>query len=208
MTSIDDDMRVYLCYFIRVQIDHLTIGSYMTVTLSPAVVNRRVSAEYHRKQAIKQLQPLGSTLIKDVSNGLTLTEICARLKVAGRPKGPGGKNRPIQERIERRGMTFLFRADDASAFADRHGNLSRRKMRRTAAVFTFEGPLTVTKTMDRGRLCFSVTDGVRSFLVSFKEPYDVTSGLVVIRRGSFKQPTGRSAISGRFAGRGPSGSSE
>lgn len=188
--------------------NHYTIGSYMSAILSPVEADLRLGAEYRRKQAIKELRRLESTLIRSEADGQLLADVCARVRVAGRPKGPGGKNRAIREVIDRRGLTFLFRADDAEEFAGRRGKLHRKKMRRSAESFSFENPVTVTKVTELGKTRFSVMDGKGSFLIEFSDPKDPSSDLVIVRRGTFKQPTGRSALSGRFSGRGPSGSSE
>lgn len=180
----------------------------MSVTLSPAKADMRLGAEYRRNQAIKALRRLESTLILSEADGQTLADACGRVRVAGRPKGPGGKNRPIKEVIDQRGLTFMFRASEAEAFSGKRGKLHRRKMLQSAQVFTFDGPVTVMKVTEFGKTRFSVMDGKASFLVEFSDSCDSSSNLVIVRRGTFKQPTGRSAMSGRFAGRGPSGSSE
>lgn len=179
----------------------------MSVTQAVGTTDKKIRAEFQRKIALNELRHLESTLITSLADGQALLDACNRLRVAKRPAG-SSKSRPIQEVFNVIDPTFMFSTDDASNFAGRRGRLNRRKLRESASCFAFEGVVTLTRVMERGAVHFSIMDGQRSLLVGPKVLADSKSCLVVVRRGSFRPPSGRSAMSGRHAGRGPSGSSE
>ena len=175
----------------------------MTITAEALKVarndDRRVRLETARK--------LENTLIAGSAGNDQLVELIDELRtMPAPPKSAGPRNRKVTRTVA--AFELRFHAKSAGAFVNDNAMIVKRKVSQSAQRFAFEGDVTVTRERHGSGFYWSLSDGVRWVSVGESKTPEGQRSFWLMRSGGFARRSGRGAMSGRYAGRRPSASSE